>query len=110
MADIVSGLASWGVAFLVAAGLVYEVIAAACSSPQTAEINAAARADTLMKWVYIGVGQAALFILLAAAIDRAHAWAILSGGTLAAVLMLAQYRHALNAGLADGRPGTESYR
>lgn len=109
MAGVVGGLASWGVAFLVAAGLVYEIIAAACSSPQTAEINAAARSDTLMKWVYIGIAQAALFILLAAAIDRAHSWAILSGGTLAAVLMLAQYKHALAAGLADGRPGTESY-
>lgn len=109
MADLVSGMASAGVAFLVSAGIVYEIIAAACSSPQTTEINAAARADTLMKWVYIGVGQAVLFVIIAALIDAKHRAAILSGGTLAAVLMLLQYRHARDAGLADGRPGTESY-
>lgn len=109
MADMAAAMSSWGVAFLVAAGIVYEIIAAACSSPQTTEINAAARADTLMKWVYIGVGQAALFILIAAAVDRAHRAAIIFGGALAAGLMLVQYTHARNAGLADGRPGTESY-
>jgi len=43
-----------GVAFLVSAGLVYECIAKACSSPQTAELNAEKRAETLMKWVNIG--------------------------------------------------------
>ena len=53
-----------GVAFLVSAGLVYEAIAAACSSPQTMEINAKARSGTLMKWVNLGVAQAALFVVL----------------------------------------------
>jgi K+-transporting ATPase A subunit len=109
VADIASGMASAGVAFLVSAGIVYEIIAAACSSPQTTEINASTRADTLMKWVYIGIAQAMLFVAIAAAIDRKHRSAIVSGGTLAAVLMLLQYRHARDAGLADGRPGTESY-
>ena len=53
---------SWGIAFLVAAGIVYEIIAAACSSPQTTEINASTRAGTLMKWVHIGLAQSALFV------------------------------------------------
>jgi hypothetical protein len=98
-----------GIAFLVAAGIVYEIIAAACSSPQTTEINASARAGTLMKWVNLGVGQAVLFILIAAAIDRQHRPAIVAGGAIAAGLMYAQYAHAKAAGLRNGGPPTESY-
>jgi len=98
-----------GVAFLVSAGLVYEAIAAACSSPQTMEINAQARAGTLMKWVHLGVGQAALFVLLAAWIDKRHRTAILAGGGLAAGLMYSQYVHAKRSGLRSNQPGTESY-
>lgn len=98
-----------GVAFLVAAGIVYEIIAAACSSPQTTEINAAARADTLMKWVHLGVGQAALFIAIAAYLDKQHRAEIIAGGTTAAVLMYLQYAHAKSAGLANGGATTETY-
>lgn len=98
-----------GVAFLVSAGLVYEAIAAACSSPQTMEINAHARAGTLMKWVHLGVGQAALFVLLAAWVDKRHRFAILAGGGLAAALMYGQYVHAKQSGLKSCEPGTESY-
>jgi hypothetical protein len=98
-----------GVAFLVSAGLVYEAIAAACSSPQTMEINARARAGTLMKWVHLGVAQAALFVVLAAWVDKRHRGAILAGGGLAAELMYGQYMHAKSAGLKSCEPGTESY-
>lgn len=100
---------SGGVAFLVSAGIVYEIIAAACSSPQTTEINATARADTLMKWVHIGIGQAALFVVAAAIFDRKHRVPIMLGGISAGVLMYAQYRHALTCGLNSGEPGTEAY-
>ncbi|HZR54581.1 MAG TPA: hypothetical protein VFB06_34410 [Streptosporangiaceae bacterium] len=110
MADVATALkGSDGVAFLVSAGIVYEIIAAACSSPQTTEINAGRRADTLMKWVNIGVGQAVLFVLIAAWLDRAHRWSILGGGALAAVLMYGQYAHARAAGLRSTEPGTETY-
>jgi hypothetical protein len=110
MADISTAMnGENGVAFLVSAGLVYEAIAAACSSPQTMEINAKARAGTLMKWVHLGVGQAALFVLLAAYVDKRHRWAILGGGGLAAVLMYGQYVHAKQCGLRSCEPGTESY-
>jgi hypothetical protein len=87
---------------------VYEIIAAACSSPQTTEINAATRAGTLMKWVHLGVGQAALFIAIAAVIDRKHRPAIIGGGATAAVLMYAQYAHAKQAGLRNPGPSTET--
>lgn len=106
---IESDAKSNGVAFLVSAGMVYEVIAGACSSPQTTEINAGARADTLMKWVYLGIGQAALFVGIAAYIDKGRRTAILSGGLLACGLMYAQYVHAKSAGLNSNESGTEDY-
>lgn len=96
-----------GIAFLVSAGIVYEIIAAACSSPQTTEINADTRADTLMKWVYLGLVQSALFIGVAAYIDPKHRNAIVGGGVTAGFLMLVQYMHAKQAGLASSKPGTE---
>lgn len=105
MASVTKG--GGGVAFLVSAGIVYEIIAAACSSPQTTEINAHSRSDTLMKWVNLGCGQAFVFVVIAAMLDPKHAPAILSGGLLAMVLMYAQYVHARKAGLASCLPGTE---
>ena len=98
-----------GVAFLVSAGVMYEIIAAACSSPQTTELNAKARAETLMKWVHLGVLQGVLFVVLAAAYDRRAAKPILAGGFLAGVLLYVQYIHARNAGLKSPEPATENY-
>ena len=96
-----------GVPFLVAAGIVYEIIAAACSSPQTTEINADSRADTLMKWVYIGLIQSVLFVTIAALVDRKHALLYLAGGTMAGGIMYWSYAHAKEAGLASDEEGTE---
>lgn len=108
MADMASvGKGGGGVAFLVAAGIVYEIIAAACSSPQTAEINAKSRSSTLMKWVHLGVVQAFAFVVIAAMLDPKHAPHILGGGLLAEALLYGQYRHALKAGLRSCEPGTE---
>lgn len=108
MADMATALkGDGGVAFLVSAGIVYEIIAAACSSPQTTEINASSRADTLMKWVHLGIVQAFIFVLIAAALDRKHAPHILTGGLLAMGLMYGQYVHAKAAGLRSDLPGTE---
>lgn len=110
MADVATAMKSeGGVAFLVSAGIVYEIIAAACSSPQTAEINADSRAGTLMKWVHIGIVQAALFVAAAAYLDKRHRAQILAGGALAMGLMYGQYRHAMSAGLRSNQPGTEQY-
>lgn len=96
------------VTFMVAAGLVYEIIAAACSSPQTTEINANARADTLIKWVIIGLVQAAFFVAIAAMMDE-NKWPALLGGGLAAGIMWVSYAHAKSAGLKEGGPVTETY-
>lgn len=108
MADLVGMREDDALTFMVSAGLVYEVIAAACSSPQTTEINAGARSETLMKWVWVGVGQAALFVFIAAYLSKRPVPA-LAGGGLAIALMLGQYIHARNAGLASAETGTEDY-
>lgn len=96
-----------GVRFLVSAGVVYEIMAAAASSPQTTEINAGARAETLMKWVHLGLAQSALFVGLACYFDPGGAPEYLSGAVLAAIVMEASYLHARAAGLKNGGQGTE---
>jgi hypothetical protein len=98
-----------GVAFLVSAGIVYEIIAANCSSPQTTELNASTRAETLMKWVHLGLGQSALFIGAAILFDRSHAVQYLAGGLLAGAMMYGLYGHAKVSGLASSEPGTEQW-
>lgn len=108
MADLAAMRSDDALTFMVSAGLVYEVIAAACSSPQTTEINAGKRSETLMKWVWIGIAQSALFVGIAAVISKRPAPA-LAGGVTAIVLMLGQYIHARNAGLASALEGTEEY-
>jgi hypothetical protein len=108
-----TGLLSAGnlLAFIATAGLVYEIIAACCSSPQTAEINARARSATLMKWVKIGLVQAAFFVLIAVSLAQrdSERYAAIAGGVLAGVVMWLSYVYANRAGLANGAPGTESY-
>jgi hypothetical protein len=94
------------VTFMVSAGLVYEIIAAACSSPQTTEINASTRADTLMKWVKIGLIQAAIFVAIAVYLDKDR-WPAAFGGALAALMMWLSYAHAKESGLRNGGPSTE---
>jgi hypothetical protein len=94
------------------AALTYDIISATNSSPQTTEINAAKRAPTLMKWVHIGLAQAALFGLLGVWLEmRAgrSGFPPLIGTGLAMSLLYGQYAHAKQAGLANGGPGTETY-
>ena len=95
------------------AALVYDVISATNSSPQTTEINAQARAETLMKWVRLGLWQAALFVavgMIAAALTGAPVWAPALGGGLAGVLLWLQYQHALKSGIENPGTPTEQYR
>ena len=92
--------------------VVYGIVAAACSSPQTAEINAGKRAPTLMKWVRLGLGQAAVFVLLGvwlAVKHDDHWWPPVLGGGLAAAMLWWSYQHAMQSGLASAGPGTETY-
>jgi len=89
------------------ATLTYDIISATNSSPQTAEINATKRAPTLMKWVYIGLIQAAGFGLLGAFLDE-DTWPPIVGVSIASTILWIQYHHAIQAGLGNPGIGTET--
>jgi hypothetical protein len=89
------------------AALMYDIISATNSSPQTTEINAATRAETLMKWVHIGLLQGALFVGIGMYLDKER-WPPLMGGGLAAVLLYGQYLYAKKCGTENPGPSTES--
>lgn len=87
-----------------------DVFSTFCSSPQTTELNAPARAPTLMKWVTIGdavaIGGGAVGSLMSR-----KAWPLLGAGLVAIALHLL-YEHAKRRGLEaaeEGAPPTERY-
>lgn len=96
------------VSVAVSAELVFAIIAAFCSSPQTAELNAHSRAETLMKWVKLGAGTAVLFTAVLVMLDQRR-WPPLLGAGLAIVILWIAYQYALKSGLESGAPGTEAY-
>lgn len=78
------------------------------SSPQTTEINAGKRADSLMYWVAIGAAVAVGGGLLAWIVSR-KVWPLLATGAVA-LGMYGLYVHAKRRGLARlDEPTTESY-
>lgn len=94
------------IAFMAAAILVFTIIAAFCSSPQTAEINAHERAETLMKWVTIGLGVSAGFLAVTVWLDKKR-WPSILGGGLAGLVLWIAYDYAKRSGLQSSLPGTE---
>jgi hypothetical protein len=96
------------VKFMAATALVFAIIAAFCSSPQTAELNAHARSETLMKWVALGLGTSAVFIYIAAGPMKGGKPTIYGGALAGAMLGLA-YVYANKSGLKSGEPPTEHY-
>jgi hypothetical protein len=101
------GQGSWGVAFLVAATFMADIVAKACSSPQTAEINIAKRSDTLMKWVNVGLVEGACLVTVALLVDRKYRTPILMGALAEGVITWAEYAHAKRSGLRTAGPSTE---
>jgi hypothetical protein len=91
----------------VAAEMVYQLVGSNMSSPQTAELNAAARAPTISKWVNLTNVEAAAWIIFLCLLDRSL-WPMLGGG-LALGGMVLKYSYAIRSGLASAEPGTESY-
>jgi len=84
-----------------------DVFSTFTSSPQTTELNAKARADTLMKWVKIGLVVALVGGAAGSAIEGNGAPFIATGTV--AVLMVLMYVYAKNSGLKSDAPGTEVY-
>lgn len=100
---------SWAIAFLIGAEVVFALIAFTCSSPQTTELNAEARSETLMKWVNVGAGSSVAFLGIAAMAEPTKAVPILTGGGLALGLAYVLYHHARDAGLSSNLPPTENW-
>lgn len=101
--------ASAGIAFLIGAGIVAEIVAKAVSSPQTTHINADRRAETLMLWVNIGMVEAALIVGIASYFDRGHRMPIIAGAITEGAITYGEYLYAKQAGLRSNEIGTEDY-
>lgn len=91
----------------VSAEMVYQLVGSNMSSPQTAELNAAARAPTISKWVNLTNLEAAAWIVFLCLLDGSL-WPLLGGG-LALGGMVLKYSYAIRSGLANGAPATEQY-
>lgn len=92
---------------LVAATFALDVFSTFTSSPQTTEINAKARAGTLMKWVAIAAVVAVAGGVYGSVTSRRWTPALAAGGV--ALGMYALYAHARNRGLESDEEPTESY-
>ncbi len=106
-----NGTTDDAIAFGVAASLVYTIFSSTNSSPQTTELFASDRADTLWKYVRLGGAQSVLLVGIMAWRASAgeagwkHAvWPVLGGG-ITGVMMWAMYAHALKAGKGQTPPG-----
>jgi hypothetical protein len=91
----------------VAAEMVYQLVGSNMSSPQTAELNAGARAPTIQKWVNLTNAEAVGWILFLCVLDGSL-WPALGGG-LALGGMVLKYRHAIASGLEKNAQPTEKY-
>jgi hypothetical protein len=91
----------------VAAEMVYQLVGSNMSSPQTAELNAGARAPTIGKWVNLTMVEAVAWIAFLAWLD--HSWWWVVGGLLALIGMWIKYKYAIRSGLDGSGQPTESY-
>lgn len=91
----------------VAAEMVYQLVGSNMSSPQTAELNAGARAPTIQKWVNLTNMEAVAWIIFLCVLDQSL-WPALGGG-LALGGMVLKYKHAISSGLNNQAPPTERY-
>jgi hypothetical protein len=99
--------ATWALLFGVWATFALDVYSSLNSSPQTTEINAKARADTLMKWVLIGDAVAIGGGIAGSIVSGSPVPLLAAGGVAVGMHLL--YAHAKNSGLESSEPGTESY-
>lgn len=100
------GTIAAGIAFLAACDVAYNSYSANCSAPQTTELFANDRQDTLMHWVWIADGTALGLGALGSWIGKSW-WPIL-GAVLVVALMHYNYRHAVKRGLGQAPPSNAS--
>lgn len=107
LGDASRGRGSVMVKVAVSAEMVYQLVGSNMSSPQTAELNAGARAPTIQKWVNLTNIEASLWIIFLTILDGTL-WPLI-GGALALVGMVFKYKYAIESGLKNPAAGTESY-
>lgn len=90
------------------AEMVYQLTGCNMSSPQTAQMNAPARAGTIDFWVRLTNVEAAAWTLFFTWLYGSP-WAIV-GGAVAGTGMWGKYRYAITTGLKQGGPPTENYQ
>ena len=95
-----------GIAFLAACDVAYNSYSANCSAPQTTELFANEREDSLMHWVWIADGTALGLGALGSLI--AQTWWPFMGAALIVGLMHFNYWHAVNRGMNKPRPSNAS--
>ena len=83
-----------------------DVFGSLTSSPQTTQINARTRADTLMKWVFLAAAVAVAGGTYAS-MQSGKIWPLIATGVVAGS-MVGLYSHAKSEGLKSSEPGTES--
>lgn len=97
-----------GMTVVGSAELVYQLTGSNMSSPQTAELNAGARAPTIDKWVKITQYEAAAWTAFLCWLFG-NFWPVV-GGALTWSGMWGKYRYAIKCGLSSGAPPTENYK
>lgn len=107
IADMGNGKSTRMLLVAVSAEMVYQLVGSNMSSPQTAELNAPARAPTIQKWVNLTNVEAVGWIVFLSALDGSL-WPALGGG-LALVGMYFKYKHAIDSGMSKSAKPTENY-
>lgn len=97
-----------GMTVVGAAELTYQLTGSNMSSPQTAEMNAKARAGTIDKWVKITQWEAVAWNIFLCWLFG-NLWPAV-GGLLTWSGMYGKYRYAITSGLKDKGPATENYK
>lgn len=96
-----------GTIVAITAEMIYQLTGSNMSSPQTAELNAGARASTIGKWVKITHWEAMAWTVFFWWLYGSP-WALLGGG-LAWSGMYGKYRYAIASGLQSKEAPTEDY-
>jgi len=90
------------------AEMIYQLTGSNLSSPQSAELNAKARAPGIQKWINLTNAEGIAWIVFLCYLDRSY-WPAIGGG-LAGAGMLLKYKYAIKSGLNSDEPPTENYQ
>lgn len=101
MDSAIAGATAAGL-FGIYADLAYNTYSATNSSPQTTELFAGDRSETLWKYVMMGHGQAVVIGVFGSLL--AHKWWPLIGTVAVGIIMHCMYLHALKAGQGKAPP------